>query len=117
MIGSSVQLPGCPGIGWRIARWAKWLRGGEIVPMPDQGFEQTHAGASPEHLLEAARYAQLTSAVAAATRFPAPVENRGARGGAPELMSGFTSPASFPAIIADDRAVNETRALIEGEEQ
>lgn len=64
-IGPSVTMPQGPGLLWNIARAVRYVRTGDVLPLPTTQVQVTDGGATADHLLEAARQAaQVTTAAA-----------------------------------------------------
>jgi len=64
-IGPAVTMPQEPGLLWNLARMVRYVRTGEVLPVPESYVRLTDGGASADHYLEAARQAaQVTTAAA-----------------------------------------------------
>lgn len=67
-IGPAVTVPQEPGLLWNIDRVWRWVKTGDLLPVPESVVKLTDGGASADHLLEAARQAAQVATAAAIFR-------------------------------------------------
>jgi hypothetical protein len=67
-IGPAVTMPQDPGLLWNLARMVRYVRTGDVLPLPAPQVQVTDGGATADHLLEAARQAAQVATAAAVFR-------------------------------------------------
>jgi hypothetical protein len=112
-LGPSVTMTNSPDALWKLARIVRYIRTGDVTPLPETRVQLTDGNADADHLLEAARVAGVVG-VAAATFRPDNAE-RGRRakiemlhksGSDRPLGIGVGSPITR-VIVTGDSAIAE----------
>jgi hypothetical protein len=67
-LGPSVTMTQEPDALWKIARVVRYIKTGEVLPLPESRIQLTDSNANADHLLEAARVAGAVGVAAATFR-------------------------------------------------
>lgn len=111
-IGPAVTMPPESGVLWNLARAVRYIKTGDLLPLPESRVQLTDGGADADHLLEAARIAGAVN-VASATFRPdnadagrkAKIELVQKQGGG--LFGAMASAPQTRVVITGDSAIEQ----------
>jgi len=110
-IGPAVTTPPEPGVLWNVARAIRYIKTGDLLPIPESRVQLTDGGADADHYLEAARVAGAVG-IASATFRPDNAESGRKQkielvkqGGG--LLGAVASAPQTRVVIAGDSAIEQ----------
>jgi len=111
-IGPAVTMPPEPDLLWTIARVVRYIKTGDLLPVPESRVRLTDGGADADHLLEAARVAGAVNIASAIFRpdnvesgRKAKIELLQKQGGG--LLGAVASAPQTRVVITGDSAIEQ----------